>query len=418
MIFLPLTMDAQENQGSETPIRTLQAIYEAALKNIESVAISEESIRQAEALYNETIGTSLPNLSFQHSTLWQEPPPSGGNVFLQTTQSHGGFQLQKLGLTGYREWAAIKAGHKTVEEKQFEEERAEQLLLQNVASAYFNLQQANDNFNSTQKLIDLAKARLKEIEHRINLGRSREAESIEQDYQVATLQAQLEVTSRSIQANMDLLTYLAGVPIENPFVEDVAMPVTIEPLQSYLERRNSRPDVKAGEATVEVAKAAVKVDRADYLPQINMTADYYLYRPQLQTGIDWDAILGVGVPLFTWGATKNEVKAAQSVYNQQVLDLRSTKRQADLEIQNDFKDFISAQTQLGYLQKAVDLARHDYKIQLRDDKLGLVTSLDVIESLNRLNLAEVALTIAKVNLHLSYLNLKIASGETPEETFK
>lgn len=55
---------------------------------------------------------------------------------------------------------------------------------------------------------------------------------------------------------------------------------------------------------------------------------------------------------------------------------------AELEIRNAYRNYVSARKQMDFRKKSVDLGRRDYDLQARDDRQGLVTSLEVIESLN------------------------------------
>ena len=82
------------------------------------------------------------------------------------------------------------------------------------------------------------------------------------------------------------------------------------------------------------------------------------------------------------------------------------------------RDYLSATKQVEFQTKALELARRDYEQQVRDDRQGLVTSLEVLESLNRLNTAELALNSANLSQRLAAVNREIAAGATPAEIFE
>jgi outer membrane protein TolC len=394
---------------------TLKDIYAAALKNSERIAVSEQSVRRAEALYRQTMGSAFPDLSFQHQTLWQDRT---GSRATQSPQSQGSFQILKTGLTGYRELAALRAGRSTIREAEFARMQVERLLLSDIASAYFGFVQSGENLSSTQRLINLSEARLRELDERVRVGRSRKAEAIEQQYQIVTLESQAVEVARSVAADEDLLSYLAGAPVRDVDRTGVSTPTVTETLPARLSRVESRPDVRTARAAADAARGAVDLARGEYLPQIALGFNAYTYRPDAYKNINWDASVGVGVPLWAWGARRNAVRAAQASLAINEQELKAALRQADLDVRNAYRDLTTALRQLELHTQAVGLARRDYEIQLRDDRQGLVTNLDVLESLNRLNAAELALINSRVQARQIALTLEIASGATPEEALK
>jgi outer membrane protein TolC len=394
---------------------SLKDIYAAALKNSERIAVSEQSVRQAEALYRQTLGSSFPDVSFQHQTLWQEMTAL---VPTQRPQSSGYLQIQEVGLTGYRELAALRAGRSTIREAEFARMQAERLLLNDIAAAYFGLVQSRENLSSTKDLINLSEARLRELNERVRVGRSRTTETIEQQYQIVTLESQAQAISRSVAADEDLLSFLAGTPVRAAEETSVSTPTVSQPLQGFLSRMDGRPDVQAARAAVRVSQGLVDLAKGGYLPQVSVGLDTYAYRPNEKKDINWTAWAGVGVPIWSWGARRAGVAKAKADLAIAEQELKATLRQADLDVRNAYRDLSTALSQLDLQAHALDLARRDYELQLRDDRRGLVTSLDVLESMNRLNAAELALINTQVQARQSALTLDIASGATPEEALK
>jgi len=398
---------------------TLAQVYDKALQNSERIAVSQEAVRQAEALYKETLGTAGPELFFRHQSIWQDRTGVGGNTsatITQSPQNEGSFRLRRENFTGYRELAALRSGGSLVEQREWEKARVEQLLLQDVAAAFYGALEAEESLGSTRKLIDLTEDRLAEQRRRVRLGRSRETEALGTDYQIATLRAQEDLAARDVDAHRDLLGFLTGVPVGALRAGDGA--VEAAGLDAYLARTPNRPDVRAAAEAAGVARAAVRVARADHLPSADVNAGVYAYRPNAREEINWDATLGVELPIFSWNAVNGRVKAARAEQRQAELELRAAQRQADLDIRNAHRDLLSARRRLEIRERAVSVARRDYELQARDDKRGLVTPLDVLESLDRLNAAELALNNARLDARLAALNLEIAAGAAPGDVLK
>ncbi|MBI4423876.1 MAG: TolC family protein [Elusimicrobia bacterium] len=390
---------------------TLRQAFDSALRNSESIAINQQEVRRAEALYREALRGELPTLDLAADASWEGRPTSNR---LSNADTEAAFRLTKTGLSGYRELAAIRAaGHDSARRRHLRA-RAEQLLLGDVSGAFFGMLQSQENVAATEELIKLAGARLSELRERVRVGRTREADAIGQEFQVATLRSQLEESSRQVQARSDLLSFLMREPVpalrsgEAPFLE-------LPPIERFLSRVGSRPDVVAASESAQAAAALVRLARADHLPELGFQARWFPHRPASQLSNRWDATLGMAVPLWGWGAVSASVEAARAELTQEELTLQALRRAAELDVRNAYRDYSSARRQLDVRRQAMDLARRDYELQSRDERRGLVTSLEALESLNRLNGARLAYNNALLAVRLASVSLDIASGEPIEE---
>jgi outer membrane protein TolC len=410
LLLSPAFAAAQTPPGA--PVRTLREAYRAALANSDSVAVSEQTLRQAQALYHAALGNSFPELTVRDDTTWQDKRTVGG-----ATQSDGALRLSQSGLTGYRELAAVKASKHTIEQREQERRRAEQLLLGDVAAAFYSLIEARDNVTTTSQLLEFADKRLVELKDRVRVGRAREADALSQEVQSEALRSQLEESTRQVQARSDLLVYLLRAPVD-PLSPALDAPVAPAPLDGYLNRLETRPDVAAARDAVKVSGGAVDVARSDFFPEFGFQADYYGYRPAIRSNVKWDAAASVSLPIFSFGATRASVAAAKAAYSRQEFELRAAVRAADLDVRNAHRDFSSAVRQLDIQRRADALAQRDYKLQTADERRGLVTSIEVLQSLDRLNIANLALNTALVQTRLTAISLELAAGSMPEEILK
>lgn len=392
----------------DAPVRTLAEAYEAALGASEEVAASEQAIRRAEALYKEALGGSLPELSYRSQTSVEDGTRNRADT-------DGAFRLSHGGLNGYRELAAMRGAKADAGVERFLRRRAEQLLLSDLAGAYYGLLQAREDAKNIGELEKLAGRRLAELQERVRVGRSREADSIAQEFQAASLQAQLEESSRLAAARADLLAYLTRRRVIEATAPASSAPVVEKGLESYLARIEGRPDVGAARLAAESALAAVSETRGDRLPELSFAANRYTNRPARRERVKWDAGLTLSLPLFSFGAGRASVERARASARIAELDLSAVRRQADLEVRNAHRDLASARRQLDVRRRAVALAERDYGLQRRDEARGLVTSLEILESLNRLSAARLAMSEADLTARLAAVNLELAAGARPEE---
>jgi outer membrane protein len=390
-------------QAPAKPV-TLREAFALALAQSDSVASSEWTLRQAEAQYRQALGGILPELSLRHQTLAQlrEPPTHDGSL-----------RASLAGLNGYRELALLKAARAGERQRRHERRRAEQLLLLDVAGAFYGQLQAREAATATEGLIVFAEKRLAELRERVRVGRAREADALAQDVQLEQLRSQLEETRRLAAARADLLEFLLREPV-TPVVEDGPAPAPKAALADYLARVEDRPDVAAAREQVEAAEGAAGAPRAGRLPSLSLTGDWFGYRePFPRDRQRWQATFTASMPIWSWGARSAAVRAADAFVGLQEIVLRSTRRLADLNVRNAHRDHLTAERQFAIRRRALELARRDYDLQARDERRGLVTTLEVLESLNRLNAAELDFYGARLATRLAAVALETAAGADP-----
>lgn len=390
------------------PIRTLAEAYKAARAASEEVASGTEGIRRAEALYKEAVGGALPLLSWRSVTSVEDQTR-------RRSETDGALRLSHSGLNGYRELAAVKAAAADEGAARWRLRRAEQLLMSDLAGAFYGLLQAREDAANFAELQKLAERRLKELEERVRVGRSREADAIAQEYQAAGLQAQLEESTRLAGARRDLLAYLTKAAEVDPAAPRSTAPAAVPDLAAYLARVERRPDVEAARLDAESSARAVAAAQGDRLPELSLAVNRYTNRPERRERVKWDAGFTVAVPLFGWGSLQAGVEAARAAARADALALSGARRQGELEVKNAHRDLASARRQLEVRRKALELAQRDYALQRRDEARGLVTSLEILESLNRLSAARLAMSEADLAARLAAVSLELAAGARPEE---
>jgi outer membrane protein len=404
---------AQENSGQIT----LKQCYDMAVKQSETIAITDSYIAQAEAQYGQAKGSSLPEVYFGYDSTWQDRPATTGSTpgsLFISPQTNTKIGARKSLFTGYREFAAIRSGANFVGQRKDEKNRALQLLLADVAGAFYGTLQSEADVAVSKKNYQLLLDRLKETKQRVNVGRNRTAEVSALESQVSMLEAQSLENERIAQNQRQLLSFLTGKPITEA-LQPLEINVTAKPLDDYLARIDQRPDIQAQEKAIDVANASVRLERSKHFPNLDLGANYYLDRKGYRADVEWDAFIALEFPIWAWGSTQKGVNAAKAIMNQQRLIAREAKRKAQMDIQNAYRDVVSARQQKSIYEKASTSAEKEHRMTVRDYRSGLVSTFDVLETMNRLYSTELGLNLATLRSRLTEVNLKIAAGYTPEE---
>ena len=424
LVFLlgSVQLEAQEGSSSQLQFLTLKDCYEKALKKSEVIAIEDETLLQAQAQYKETLGSALPELLFKYSSIWQDQSGLEGSgslgSFTQSPQTESNFKIRKNLFTGYKELAALRGGSSFINQRRFERERAIQQLFFKVAAAFYGVLQAEANLSSTQVVLGLAQGRLVELKERVRLGRTREADLHAMDYQVATLESQVLVADQLKEERTDTLSFLIGNRLEASLKDEGANLYDLTSLEDYMNRLPARSDMKAKLESIGVAKAVVRIERSGHYPKVDLSANYYLERSGFRKPIDWDIVLGVEVPIWSWNAVQSSVQKAESVLRQREKELEESKRKAEIEVKAAYRNYIFSHKKVDLHHKALQSARKEYELQVRDFKLNLVTTVEVLDSLNRLFQAELASNNSALEARMTEIELKVASGMEPKEILK
>lgn len=331
--------------GTGTPCRwwalfgdpALDALMEAALKANPDLEAAQAALRQAHELLEAQRGALYPttDLALQaarqrDSNALSPTLASPQSIYsLYTGQLSIAYPLDLFG--GVRrqvEGAAAQA-----EQQRYQYDAAYLMLTANLAVAAIQEAGLKAQIKATQGSIDAAR-RLTDIARRQQaLGQIAGADVAAQVVALSEAEAALPPLQKALEQQHDLVAALAGrFPSEAgvPDLElaDFTLPSTL-PLSLPSQLVHQRPDIRAAEANLHAASAAVGVAFADRLPNITLTASLGGASTELQNLLSpgnqaWSVAGGLAQPLFRGGALLHRQKAAEAAYDQAQAQYRST----------------------------------------------------------------------------------------------
>jgi outer membrane protein len=406
---------AEEARASSAPV-TLETCYRQAVETSETLAISEENIRFVQAQYYEKLGSVLPHVDWIKSQFYQQKiTPSSGSggstsTSLLATQPLSYFQLTQPLFYGGRDWNAVEAAKSVRHQARYNRDQARLQLLSDVATAFYTAVTVEQELGVLYETRKITADRLEELKHWVQLGRSRPSETLSEESQLATLEAQIEDQKRTIGDARHLLDFLTRVDPETP-LEDPRSNFSSLSLKEALDRAGKRPDLLAAEESVRQAQILVQYARGGHWPSLDLTARSYTERIGLLSGVRWDATFLLDVPLFAGGETHAQVLEARSQEIAAQLSLARLRRDIDRQVRTAYEDFTRSRAQSLAYGKAVDLAEKNYAAQKGDYRVGLINNLQLLQVLTDMqNLRRQALD-AESGVKLNDVRLRIAMGE-------
>ena len=388
---------------------TLTDCYRLALKQSEKIAIQQELITEAEARFRRALGAVLPQATFSSSDKRQDG--SGGSAFTLRKVPDRHFEFTQTLFGGFKEIAAMRAFRAEKRQRIYEKKRAEELLLSDVADAFYLLLEQRKDLEALEEIRTALHERIGELKEREGLGRSRPSEVVSAQAQLLRVEAEYERVQNQEVVVRQLLEFLTGMEPIGPLAEEPTDLAPLRPELEYVAQKGGRSDVQAAQQAVKVAEKQVTVAQAGFWPKVAVEGNYYVERSGASEGVDWDAALTVDVPLFEGGQNIAAVKEATARRRQAELRLSGTERMARLDIRDTYARTETAFVRTETLQKALKAAEDNYRLQSEDYRLNLVNNLDVLEALEQLQNARRDFIQAQYSAKRLYWQLKVAIGE-------
>jgi outer membrane protein len=397
---------------------TLEECYRKAIQTSETLSISEQEIVQMEALYRQGVAGVLPNLSWQMTQFYQDTSGNSVSASSSSVQStlqrshtpQSYFQLQQPLFHGLRELNAIKGYKASTEVARQQKNQFLLDLLSDVSDVFYTAHGLQQEIEVLISQRQLTEDRIKELERRVRLGKSRDSEVLSARVDLASLDAQTEDTRQQHATSRQVLMFLTQVTPDIPLKDDRPFPQGMA-LEEALARSSQRPDLKAAEYEREVQRHQLNYSRGGYLPGVDFTGKYYTERVGFQSGIKWDALFSIDVPIFTGFATQAEVQGARSKLLVADLQAHRLRRLVNQQVAVALQNLQYGLRRSASYSSAVELAEKNYKIQEEEYRLGLIKNLDVLQTLTQLQDLRTQLLRAQAATQRNAIQLRVATGE-------
>lgn len=415
MLFLAWIAGTALSQAAPLAPVTLSQAYQSALKNTQTLSIEVARTTQASERIAQARSEIFPKLNAVGDYTKIDRPSSS---LVDPTQKSARLNLTQPLFHGLREFAALRAAKATLASQKALEEHAKLTLYSSVGVTYYSVLLTEQDLSDLQMLLELTEKRVKELKGRANIGRSRRSELLSAQSQAATLRAQVQAAElAAIQAKED---FRLATGLNEPWsLEKPAQEIpgdgtgSLKPMNEFLSQIESRPDIEALKQRSLAAMELKSVARGSYLPNLDLGANYYLYREGTLKDSKWDLGLTLTVPLFQGGLIRAQVAEAEAVVQEQELLLEQARRIAEREIRLAHQTLQSAISQISILNEGLQIAEKNYEEQSRDYRYGLSTNLDVIQALNAFQEAKRAFDRTRYQAQAAWVTLQASVGKLP-----
>ncbi len=398
-------------ETTRTPIDNLalEDCYASALDYSQTIAIHKERLSEIQGRFLQAFGSALPRASFELTEKRQDG--SGTSSFNLREVPEYKLALNQPLFTGFKEFAALEGVKNQRLGQSAERSRAEQLLFRNVADAFYLLIEQREDLKILDAIRNTLVERIEELKERQRLGRSRPSELIAAQAHLRRIDAEYQRLLSQEWVALHLMEFLTGrSPIGS--LKELPLPLTaLSDESTYLANVSQRADIQAQEAAWHVAEQEIKIAQSGFWPHVSLEGSYYTRRAGVSSGIDWDTILKVNVPIFQGGQVRGAVREASARARQAKRQLEQLKREATLDIRDAYASWKAGVLKTEALAQVMEAAEANYQFQVEEYRLNLVNNLEVLQTLQALQDARREYLHTQYETKRLFWNLQIAAGD-------
>ncbi|MEZ4598371.1 MAG: efflux transporter outer membrane subunit [Syntrophotaleaceae bacterium] len=290
-------------------------------------------------------------------------------------------------------------------------------LVTSVAGSYITLRGldrqlaiARETERAYAKTLDLFKLR-----HEKGTVSRVEVSQVESQYEIAAQEIpQLEALIRQQENLLSILLGRYPGPIPRGLtLDEMALPGIPAGLPSEL--LENRPDIRQAEATMVAANARIGVARALYFPRLALTGDYGVASIELGDLFDasseiWSLAGQAVAPIFTFGSISGQVKQAEAIQQQALLQYRQTILNAFGEVENALIRTTKGREQLASQRRQVAALQDYARLATLQYEAGTADYLKVLDAERSLFSGQLSMVSTQTDVFTSLVDVYRAMG--------
>ena len=403
---------------------TLKESLEIAFQNSSEIHQAKEKIAEARAKKRESFTSFLPAIG-SSSTFTQLGGESTLSVSGSPSITMTDQELYDLNLnlkqplfTGGKLTALYRQAEEATKVAEEDYQRVEINLIFKVKEAYYNILKMEKICAVSKEAVEQIKAHLKVVENFYKAGMSPKVDLLKAQVQLANIKQNLVEAENGLE--------LARASFNNLLNRSLSAPIELVDVLSYQKNEFNlkdsiekavklRPELKMQKIALKMAEEGLGIAKSDYLPAISLITNYDQTKGS-EPPIDkwqkaWNAVIAFELDIWNWGRTKEKVKQAKSVINQNQDALSLLKKAIELEIRNTFLNLQAAEKKILVVEKAVEQSREGFRMTDLRFKEGMATNTDVLDATTLQSQAETNYYQALYDCYLAEAALKRAMGE-------
>ena len=361
------------------PALGLKEFLSAAMTANETSRITQTQKDQYEAKKDEATSAVMPQVKALGSYVRQD---TSSNSSVNANATNGKLNVTQPLLGLYKNRSSVDYAQSQLEAISYSGDDTLLQLKLALNDAFHAVLSAMSDVENDIQVLEIADKRVKEVNSRVKIGRSRIADLYAAQAQLANADAQLEQARATEKTARNALSQLSGLPADTALTDSKGLPATVDSVDRFVSSTDALPSVRYLNAQKNASDLQIKAIRDQRIPDLDFVANYYLRRDVPLDNVRWDVGLQATWAIYDGGLISAKVRETQALGQMYDVEINQKKRVIDLKIRQSYDQFSTSVQQLPILEKSLNLAQKSYDAVEKDYRLGLTTILDVIQSYN------------------------------------
>jgi outer membrane protein len=419
--------------GQDREGLTLPLAVEVAMRSHPLMRVAGAGREMAQAQVAEARGSRWPMVQLSETVVnGNNPVFVFGSLLEQARFREGNLFLPRLnnpdGLTNFRFGVSVRAplfdqfqartrirqaGLRSGQADERSEQIAQQLRFE-VLRSYYGLVLAQVRLEVADETVRLAEADVKVSRDRVEAGTAVVSDLLAAEVQLAEMrQQQVQAAGELVTARAALNTAL-GVSIETPQqVSGQLIGKRFEPEEAAEligAALRHRPDLRQAGLAVESGEAGEKGARSEYLPRVDLFANFGVSRNNWVNG-SGDYAVGASVTfnLLDVGR-KARIEQARAARGMLAAEQENLLNQVRFEVVRARQQFLTARERIVVAERMIAQATEAVRIVQDRYREGLTTMTEVLRAQATLARARMMVLAARYEYYVGYAQVLLATG--------
>lgn len=307
----------------------------------------------------------------------------------------------------------------------------EQDLLVSVDEAYWRIVALQSKKRLAESFLTTVKQLDADVDKLIAEGMATKADGLSVKVKVNEAEVAIIQVDNGLALSRMALAQLCGLPMDEAVVmDDEYRQLTAEGAQLLSASLHAnvtqggavetamahRPELRALDLAAQVKREEVKVARAEYLPNLALTAGYLVSNPSVFNGFEkkfngmWNVGVMLKVPILTWGDRIYKVRQAKVEAAMAATRVEEVREKITLQVHQNQQKMQEAEQRLATALRSQEQADENLRMANLGVREGVIPVSNVLQAQTAWLSAHSTLVEAEIDLRLANLYFQRALG--------
>ncbi len=298
-----------------------------------------------------------------------------------------------------------------------------QNILYNIDNTYWTVVSLKHKEQLATSYLELVQKLSDDVQKMIAEGVATKADGLKVEVKVNEAEMQLTQVSNGLALAKMLLCQLCGIPISKDIVLDdedrECISDSSDTPQADIDNAiENRPELRMLQNSIDISKQSTRLIRAEYLPQVALTAGYLITNPSVFNGFEkrfegiWNVGIMVRMPVWNWFEGTYKIRASKAATNIAAMEFDDACESVTLQVNQGVFKVSEAEHKLSMASKNTEHADENLRCANLGFSEGVMDVTDVMAAQTAWLQARSQKIDAEIDVKLTQINLKKVLGDS------